>query len=52
MVISDAFSSANLIESQDTERFLYSSGGNKDKLKMAAALQFNYPGAPMVYYGI
>jgi glycosidase len=45
------FSLQNLIDSHDTERFLYSSEGNKDKLKMAAALQFSYPGAPMVYYG-
>jgi glycosidase len=45
------FSLQNLIDSHDTERFLYSSGGNKDKLKMAAALQFTYPGAPMIYYG-
>ena len=45
------YSLQNLIDSHDTERFLYSSGGNKDKLKMAAALQFTYPGAPMVYYG-
>lgn len=27
------------------------SQGNKDKLKIAAALQFTYPGAPMIYYG-
>jgi glycosidase len=45
------FSLQNLIDSHDTERFLYSAEGNKDKLKMAAALQFTYPGAPMVYYG-
>ena len=45
------YSLQNLIDSHDTERFLYSSEGNKDKLKMAAALQFTYPGAPMVYYG-
>ncbi|RAK05243.1 glycosidase [Halanaerobium saccharolyticum] len=45
------FSLQNLIDSHDTERFLYSSQGNKDKLKMAAALQFTYPGAPMIYYG-
>lgn len=45
------FSLQNLIDSHDTERFLYSSDGNKEKLKMAAALQFTYPGAPMVYYG-
>ena len=45
------FSLQNLIDSHDTERFLSSSAGNKDKLKMAAALQFSYPGAPMIYYG-
>ncbi len=45
------YSLQNLIDSHDTERFLYSSEGNKEKLKMAAALQFTYPGAPMIYYG-
>lgn len=45
------YSMQNLLDSHDTERFLYSAAGNKDKLKMAAALQFSYSGAPMIYYG-
>ncbi|MGM0446479.1 MAG: alpha-amylase family glycosyl hydrolase, partial [Bacillota bacterium] len=41
----------NLIDSHDTERFLNSVENNKEKLKIAAFLQFIMPGAPMVYYG-
>ena len=41
----------NLIDSHDTARFLHVSGENKDKLKMAAALQFLLPGMPFIYYG-
>lgn len=41
----------NLIDSHDTERFLYYCDGNKKKLKLAAAFQFLFPGSPAVYYG-
>jgi len=41
----------NLIDSHDTARFLHVSGENKDKLKMAAALQLLLPGMPFIYYG-
>jgi len=41
----------NLIDSHDTARFLHVSGENKDKLKMAVALQLLLPGMPFIYYG-
>ncbi|MGE5314576.1 MAG: glycoside hydrolase family 13 protein [Acidobacteriota bacterium] len=41
----------NLIGSHDTERFLTMCGGDIDRLKLAAAFQMTYVGAPMVYYG-
>ncbi|MEO6457130.1 MAG: glycoside hydrolase family 13 protein [Chloroflexia bacterium] len=40
----------NLLGSHDTERIL-SILGSKERVKLAAALQLAYPGAPMVYYG-
>lgn len=41
----------NLIDSHDTERFLYSCGGDKRKMKLAVAFQMLFPGAPAIYYG-
>lgn len=41
----------NLIDSHDTARFLHISGGCREKLKLAAALQLLLPGMPMIYYG-
>ncbi|MGM0409356.1 MAG: alpha amylase N-terminal ig-like domain-containing protein [Bacillota bacterium] len=41
----------NIIDSHDTKRFLTSANKNKGRLKLAALLQFTYPGAPMIYYG-
>lgn len=41
----------NLVDSHDTKRFLTAAGGDKERLKLAALLQFTLPGAPMVYYG-
>jgi cyclomaltodextrinase / maltogenic alpha-amylase / neopullulanase len=41
----------NLLDSHDTERFLYSSGENKKSLKLAAAFLFAYMGMPCTYYG-
>lgn len=41
----------NIIDSHDTARFLHVSGENKEKLKMAAALQLLLPGMPFIYYG-
>ncbi|MDF2945240.1 MAG: alpha-glycosidase [Herbinix sp.] len=41
----------NLLDSHDTPRFLYLCRDNKNKLKLAVALQFLLPGAPAIYYG-
>ncbi len=41
----------NPLDSHDTERFLYICGGNKQILKMTAAFQMLFPGAPAIYYG-
>ena len=41
----------NLIGSHDTARFLREAGGDRAKLRMAAALQLLLPGMPMLYYG-
>lgn len=41
----------NLIDSHDTPRFLFLCGGEKEKLKIAAAFQFLFPGSPAIYYG-
>jgi glycosidase len=41
----------NLLDSHDTERFLYTCQGRKDKLKNAAAFLFGYIGMPCTYYG-
>lgn len=41
----------NLLDSHDTPRFLHSCGEDKNKLKLAVALQFLLPGAPAIYYG-
>lgn len=41
----------NLLDSHDTERFLYSAGEDKKALKNAAAFLFAYKGMPCTYYG-
>lgn len=41
----------NLLGSHDTTRFLTACQGDKRKLKLAALLQFTYPGMPVIYYG-
>ena len=41
----------NLLDSHDTERFLYSADENKKALKNAAAFLFAYKGMPCTYYG-
>lgn len=41
----------NLIDSHDTARFLHSVNGNRQKQRLAAALQLLLPGMPMIYYG-
>jgi len=41
----------NLLDSHDTERFLYSAKGYKASLKNAAAFLFAYKGIPCTFYG-
>ena len=41
----------NLAGSHDTPRLLHQCGGNKARMKLAAALQLLLPGMPMIYYG-
>lgn len=41
----------NLIDSHDTERFLFACNGNKSLLKLAVAFQMTFPGSPAIYYG-
>jgi len=44
-------SALNLLDSHDTSRLLTICKGDKRKLKLAALLQFAFPGAPCIYYG-
>jgi glycosidase len=41
----------NLLDSHDTERFLFSCGGQRESLMAAAAFLFAYQGMPCTYYG-
>ncbi len=41
----------NLADSHDTPRLLHHCGGDKRRMKLAAALQLLLPGMPMIYYG-
>ncbi|MFA9463284.1 MAG: glycoside hydrolase family 13 protein [Velocimicrobium sp.] len=41
----------NLLDSHDTERFLFFCGEDKRKLKLAVAFQFMFLGSPAIYYG-
>lgn len=41
----------NLIDSHDTARFTHVCGENREKIKLAAALQLLSTGMPMIYYG-
>ena len=41
----------NLLDSHDTARFLYEAGGDKARLRLAAALQMTFPGSPAIFYG-
>ena len=45
------YASWNIISTHDTNRMLFEVGGNENLFKMAVALQFTYPGIPMIYYG-
>lgn len=44
-------SSMNLVDSHDTERILNDLNGNKAELKVVAAFQMAWLGAPTIYYG-
>jgi len=46
-----ALQQLNLIDSHDTARILSELGGNKALSKLAAAVQFCFPGVPCLYYG-
>lgn len=41
----------NIISTHDTNRMIYEVGGDENLFKIAVALQFTYPGVPMIYYG-
>ncbi|HWT77055.1 MAG TPA: glycoside hydrolase family 13 protein [Mobilitalea sp.] len=41
----------NLLDSHDTERFLYTAGERKEALRNAATFLFAYKGMPCTYYG-
>ena len=41
----------NLLDSHDTERFLFYCGNDVEKLKLAVAFQLMFKGAPAIYYG-
>ncbi len=41
----------NLLDSHDTPRVLTHLGENMERMRVAAALLFTYPGVPCVYYG-
>ncbi len=41
----------NLLGSHDTERLLTAMGGDAARQRLAALVQFTYPGAPVIYYG-
>lgn len=41
----------NLLDSHDTERFLFYCDGKKEKVRTAVAFQMLFLGAPAVYYG-
>jgi glycosidase len=42
---------ATFLDNHDMDRFLFNSGGDKDKLKQAAEIQFSFPGPKIIYYG-
>ncbi|MBN2305944.1 MAG: alpha amylase N-terminal ig-like domain-containing protein [Anaerolineae bacterium] len=41
----------NLLGSHDTQRILTRLGGDQDRLRVALALLFTFPGVPSIYYG-
>ncbi|MGN0155873.1 MAG: glycoside hydrolase family 13 protein, partial [Lachnospiraceae bacterium] len=45
------FALYNLLDSHDTERFLFICKENKELFRMAVAFQMMFPGSPAIYYG-
>ena len=45
------FSLPSFLDNHDTNRFLFIAEGDRKKLKLAAAVIYTLPGAPIVYYG-
>lgn len=45
------YASWNHVSTHDTNRMLYETGGSEALFKLAVALQFTYPGVPVIYYG-
>ena len=41
----------NIISTHDTSRMLYEVNNDESLFKLAAVLQFTYPGCPVIYYG-
>lgn len=41
----------NMLSSHDTPRILTMCGGDRDLAKLAATIQFTWPGTPSIYYG-
>jgi glycosidase len=48
---SNTYAMYNTLGSHDTERIFTRLGGNLDKVKLAFAFVFAFPGAPAIYYG-
>jgi glycosidase len=49
--ITSSLSMGQFLGSHDEDGFLYSIGGNVDKLRIAASLQMTAKGIPVIYYG-
>jgi glycosidase len=49
--ITSSLSMGQFLGSHDEDGFLYSIGGNVDKLRLAASLQMTAKGIPVIYYG-
>jgi len=49
--LSDKFSFPSFIDNHDMNRFLFLTGNDERKLKLALLVLFCLPGAPIIYYG-
>ena len=45
------FSRPSFLDNHDMNRFLWASGGDQRRLRLAALCQFSLPGAPAIYHG-